>query len=77
MLKGREIHVLAVDGQLRLCTCCLDRKLKHMSIEMNGLERKAQPHAGTLRSKSARSLVLAVFCIVCWFLHMFFSSGGM
>jgi hypothetical protein len=40
MLKGREIHVLAVDGQLRLCTCCLDRKLKHMSIEMNGLERK-------------------------------------
>ena len=59
MLKGREIHVLAVDGQLRLCTCLLDRKLKTLTIEMNGLERKARgPLRGSCCS-AERHLVLS------------------
>jgi hypothetical protein len=40
MLKTREIMVLAVDGQLRLCNCQMDRKLKTLTIEMNRSERK-------------------------------------
>jgi len=32
MIKGREMTVLSVDGQLRACTCSFDRKLRNYSI---------------------------------------------
>lgn len=35
MVKGREMSVLSVDGQLRSCTCSLDRKLRNYNIVIN------------------------------------------
>lgn len=35
MVRGRELSVLSVDGQLRSCTCSLDRKLRNYSIVIN------------------------------------------
>lgn len=32
MVRGREMNVLSVDGQLRACTCSFDRKLKEYKI---------------------------------------------
>lgn len=32
MVRGREMNVLSVDGQLRSCTCSFDRKLKEYKI---------------------------------------------
>lgn len=32
MLKGREMSVLSIDGQLRSCTCSFDRKLRNYNI---------------------------------------------
>lgn len=32
MVKGREMSVLSVDGQLRACTCSFDRKLRGFNI---------------------------------------------
>lgn len=32
MVKGREMNVLSVDGQLRACTCSFDRKLRNYKI---------------------------------------------
>lgn len=32
MVKGREMSVLSVDGQLRSCTCSFDRKLRKFDI---------------------------------------------
>lgn len=32
MVRGREMNVLLVDGQLRTCTCSVDRKLRNYSI---------------------------------------------
>lgn len=32
MVRGREMNVLSVDGQLRACTCSFDRKLRHYNI---------------------------------------------
>lgn len=40
MLKGREMSVLSVDGQLRSCTCSFDRKLKVYSIVISKETRK-------------------------------------
>uniref|UniRef100_A0A7S1LVM7 ISP3 C-terminal domain-containing protein n=1 Tax=Alexandrium catenella TaxID=2925 RepID=A0A7S1LVM7_ALECA len=35
MVRGREMNVLSVDGQLRTCTCSFDRKLRSYSIVIN------------------------------------------
>jgi len=35
MMRGREMSVLSVDGQLRECTCNFDRKLRNYSIVIN------------------------------------------
>lgn len=35
MVKGREMSVLSVDGQLRACSCSLDRKLRNYVIVIN------------------------------------------
>lgn len=40
MIKGREISVLSVDGQLRTCVCSLDRKLKNFVVEISRSSRK-------------------------------------
>lgn len=40
MIKGREMSVLSVDGQLRACTCSFDRKLRNFAIEINRQTRK-------------------------------------
>lgn len=40
MIKGREISVLSVDGQIRTCTCSLDRKLKNFIVEISRSSRK-------------------------------------
>jgi len=32
MVRGREMNVLSVDGQLRACTCSFDRKLRNYNI---------------------------------------------
>lgn len=40
MVKGKEMSVLSVDGQLRNCTCSFDRKLKNFVIEINQTRRK-------------------------------------
>jgi len=32
MVRGREMNVLSVDGQLRTCTCSFDRKLRNYNI---------------------------------------------
>lgn len=34
MVKGREMNVLSVDGQLRQCTCSFDRKLRNYKIQI-------------------------------------------
>lgn len=46
MVKGRDMSVLSVDGQVRSCTCSFDRKLKNYNI---------------LISKETRSIPLAKF----------------
>jgi len=35
MVRGREMNVLSVDGQLRTCTCSFDRKLRSYNIVIN------------------------------------------
>merc|ERR1719265_431899 len=40
MIKGRDISVLSVDGQLRTCVCSLDRKLKNFIVEIHRSSRK-------------------------------------
>lgn len=35
MVRGREMTVLSVDGQLRTCTCSFDRKLRNYNIVIN------------------------------------------
>jgi hypothetical protein len=35
MVRGREMTVLSVDGQLRTCVCSFDRKLRNFSIIIN------------------------------------------
>lgn len=35
MVRGREMNVLSVDGQLRTCTCSFDRKLRNYNIVIN------------------------------------------
>eukprot|EP00927_Polykrikos_kofoidii_P031184 TRINITY_DN26853_c0_g1_i1.p1 TRINITY_DN26853_c0_g1~~TRINITY_DN26853_c0_g1_i1.p1 ORF type:complete len:251 (-),score=40.06 TRINITY_DN26853_c0_g1_i1:522-1274(-) len=35
MVRGRQLSVLCVDGQLRTCTCSFDRKLRNYSIVIN------------------------------------------
>merc|ERR1719265_3021819 len=40
MIKGRDISVLSVDGQLRTCVCSLDRKLKNFVVEISRSSRK-------------------------------------
>lgn len=42
MVKGRDISVLSMDGQLRTCTCSLDRKLRKYSIVI-GRESRTIP----------------------------------
>ncbi|CAE8597093.1 unnamed protein product [Polarella glacialis] len=32
MVRGREMNVISVDGQLRACTCSFDRKLRNYNI---------------------------------------------
>mmetsp|Transcript_123759 Transcript_123759/g.214549 ORF Transcript_123759/g.214549 Transcript_123759/m.214549 type:complete len:241 (-) Transcript_123759:354-1076(-) len=46
MVKGREMNVLSVDGQLRACTCSFDRKLRNYNIVI---------------SKETRSIALSRF----------------
>ncbi|CAE7896892.1 unnamed protein product [Symbiodinium sp. KB8] len=46
MVRGREMNVLSVDGQLRACTCSFDRKLRNYNIVI---------------SKETRSIPLAKF----------------
>jgi len=46
MVKGRDMSVLSVDGQIRQCTCSFDRKLKNYNI---------------LISKETRSISLSKF----------------
>lgn len=46
MVKGRDMSVLSVDGQLRSCTCSFDRKLRNYNI---------------LISKETRSIPLSRF----------------
>mmetsp|Transcript_153513 Transcript_153513/g.492022 ORF Transcript_153513/g.492022 Transcript_153513/m.492022 type:complete len:246 (+) Transcript_153513:157-894(+) len=46
MVKGRDMSVLSVDGQLRTCTCSFDRKLRNYNI---------------LISKETRAIPLAKF----------------
>jgi len=35
MVRGREMTVLSIDGQLRTCTCSFDRKLRTYNIVIN------------------------------------------
>lgn len=35
MVRGRDMSVLSVDGQLRACTCSFDRKLRNYNIVIN------------------------------------------
>lgn len=35
MVRGREMNVLSVDGQLRICTCSFDRKLRDYKITIS------------------------------------------
>lgn len=40
MVRGAEINVLSIDGQLKTCTCSLDRKLRFFVIEVARRVRK-------------------------------------
>lgn len=40
MVKGREMNVLSVDGELRSCICSFDRKLKNYSVVISKETRK-------------------------------------
>jgi hypothetical protein len=35
MVRGRELSILSVDGQLRTCTCSFDRKLRNYNLVIN------------------------------------------
>lgn len=35
MVRGKDMNVLSVDGQLRACTCSFDRKLRNYNITIN------------------------------------------
>lgn len=40
MVKGRQMGVLSPDGQLRNCSCSLDKRLKNFVIELKGAVRR-------------------------------------
>jgi len=40
MVRGQQMGVVSPDGQMRTCTCSLDKKLKHFVIELKGSTRK-------------------------------------
>jgi hypothetical protein len=40
MVRGQQMGVISPDGQLRTCTCSLDKRLKHYVIELKGSQRK-------------------------------------
>mmetsp|Transcript_10892 Transcript_10892/g.29098 ORF Transcript_10892/g.29098 Transcript_10892/m.29098 type:complete len:275 (+) Transcript_10892:163-987(+) len=40
MVRGQQMGVISPDGQLRTCSCSLDKKLKNFVIELKGSVRK-------------------------------------
>jgi len=40
MVRGREMSVLSVDGQISPCVCSFDKKLRNFRIEIRGVMRK-------------------------------------
>lgn len=40
MVRGRHMGALSLDGQLRTCTCSLDKRLRYFVIELKGVSRK-------------------------------------
>jgi len=40
MVRGQQMGVVSPDGQMRMCTCSLDKRLKNFVIELKGSTRK-------------------------------------
>lgn len=40
MVRGTQMGVLSPDGQMRTCTCSLDKKMKHFVLELKKASRK-------------------------------------
>lgn len=40
MVRGTPMGVLSPDGQMRTCTCSLDKKMKNFVLELKGVTRK-------------------------------------
>merc|ERR1712039_1046703 len=40
MVRGQQMGVISPDGQLRTCSCSLDKKLKNFVIELKGSVRR-------------------------------------